>query len=221
LAREKVLGGEPVFGRAVILHCVLREYIGLYVELLSGFEAAQVRGLIRVRDNGDLDHLSAYLGNGKADAVQRDGTLRDDLRPELVGQFDGEAPVGCVERWMQGHERDERCCRVDVTLHNVTAERRARGRWQLQVDDGSRRERAERGARERLRGEVGGEVFGIADVERRKADAVDRDAVARAPTACERGCVQRKARGREREDGSSGFNEAGEHSCQFTVHSSQ
>jgi len=164
-----------------------------------------------VRDDGDLNRLSGDLRDGETDAVQRDGALRDDLCSELRRQLDGESPVGDVDLRMQRDERDERCGRVDVTLHDVAAERRSGGRWQLEVDDSACGERAKRRAREGLGGEIGGEVGRIAGVERGEADAVDGDAVSGAPAAGERGRGDGQPRGGERDDGSGGFDEAGKH----------
>jgi hypothetical protein len=64
-----------------------------------------------------------------------------------------------------------------MTLHDVPAERRARGRGKFEVDDGSGAQIGQGGAGESLFGEVGGEGR-QGDIERGEADAVDRDRIA-------------------------------------------
>jgi len=127
-------------------------------------------------DDGDLDLVAVDGGDGEGDSFDGDGALFDDVAGERVRDGEAEAVIGGFGVGGDGLKGDEGGGGVDVTLHDVAAERGACGGWQLEVDDGVGTETRERGARDGLGGEVGGEARGKGmrfDVERGETDSAN------------------------------------------------
>ena len=176
---------------------------------------------VGVGDDGYLHGVAVDSGYGEGDALDGDGALGDDVLAEVVGELEGESPVGSGGGFgRDGVQREQGGGAVDVALDDVAAERRACGSGELQVDDGAGAEMGKRGAGDGLGGEVGGEGSG-GDVEGGEADSVDGDAIAEGEACGERwrvdGDAGRSGGGRGGEDGSGGFDEASEHSYRVLV----
>ncbi len=123
---EEIGGGEPVFfGVGALGGGVFREDVGLEIDGRAGREGVQVGGFVGVGDDGDFDAREVrgeVSRDGEADAVYGDGALRDDLRGELIGELEGETPVGGVEVGVKREDGEEFSGRVDVALDDVAAE---------------------------------------------------------------------------------------------------
>jgi hypothetical protein len=100
---------------------VFREDVGLDIYGSAGLERVQVGGLVGVGDDRDLDAREIDTRDRETDAVYGDGALRDDLRGELIGELEGETPVGGGEVGVKGKNGEEFSGGVDVTLDDVAA----------------------------------------------------------------------------------------------------
>ena len=209
---ETVGAFAPTFG-------VLAEDIDFDVEGVSGRQGSEVGCGVRVRNDGNLDLVVVDGGDGQGDAFDGDRAFFDDVAHERVGDGEAKAVVGGVAVEGDGIECDEGRGGVDVTLDDVSAERRAGGGGELEIDDGVGPEARERGACDGLCGEIGGEARrkGVGFyVERGEADSADGDRVTRIEAADERGrCGDGDAGDAgvwgDVKNGSRGFDQAGEH----------
>ena len=216
---DEVLLGEVEGVGVLDAFGVFAEDIDLDVERRAGDERAEAGGRVGVGNDGHFDPVARDGSHGEADAFDGDGAFFDDVAGEGVGKGETQAPVGRLGRGgVDGVEGDEGACAIDVSLHDVSAERRAGGGGQLEVDDGSGLEAGERGAGDGLGGEIGGEArregVGL-DGKRGETDAADGDAVAGGEPGgqCGRGDgdARRARSGRDGQDGPGGFDDAGEH----------
>src|SRR6185312_13239546 len=124
---------------------VLGDEVYLDVQLVPGRGRAEGRALEGLGDQGDLEPALAELGDGEADAGQRDRALVDHVAGELGREGDAEAAGEAV---LAG--REDRGDAVDVALDDVAAEPLAGPHRQLEVDARAGTEAAQGGDGEGL-----------------------------------------------------------------------
>ena len=100
----------------------------------------------RVRDQRDLEAVVVERGDRERDAVDRDRALLEAVADDRLGRVDPDAAAVSFRR-----DRADAADGVDVTLHDVAAERVADAERRLDVHRVAGREAAERRTRERLR----------------------------------------------------------------------
>ena len=187
---EELLGeGERCFG--LLPFGVAGQDVGLDVDQAAGGERVQAGGGVGVGDDGDFYDVAVDGGDGEGDALDGDGTLGDDVLGEGVGKLKAEAPVGGWGGGVDGVEGEEGGGAIDVALDDVSAQGRAGGSGEFEVDDGAFVEVGEGGAGDGLGGEVGREAWGECvglDAEGGDADSADGDAVASVEAGGEGGC---------------------------------
>ena len=151
---------------------VLGENVGLEVDPVAGREVAEGRCGERVRDQGDSEAFGVERSDGEARSLEGDGALLDDVAEDLRRRVDPKPASVSL-----GIEPPDGAAAVEMALHVVAAERLAGSKRGLEVDARSRREPAERRARERFRDGVERDAP-VGDRDGGQAAAVDRDRVA-------------------------------------------
>ena len=159
-------------GKAEQLFGVFGDDVAFEVDHIAADALGQRRLLVGVRDGRDGQARLGHARNGEADAVDGDRALLHDVAQDVGIRVDGVPDGGIVTLDARNRAR-----RVDVPGDEVPAEAPVGRHRALQVDVASRRERAERGALERLVHDVCREGLG-GDARGGQAHAVRGDAVA-------------------------------------------
>src|SRR4051794_40135305 len=151
---------------------VLGEHINLQVHDTPGGGLPERRALERLWDQGDGESAAVHSGHCKRHPVDRDGALLHDIAKDLgwCGHPDDprEAVLG---------DRLDLARAAHVALHHVTAEPVAGAQRELDVHLIALAQRPQRRAAQRFRHHVGAEAAAVG-LDRREADAVDRDRIA-------------------------------------------
>ena len=97
---------------------ILGNDVGFDVHRVAGLQRIQVRHLDGVRDDGDRQAQSFEIGDGQADAFDRDRSLEDHVLLQVFWNVDVHPEiVGVVNRL----KADEAAGAIDVPLDDVTA----------------------------------------------------------------------------------------------------
>ena len=116
-------------------------------------------GAVGVGNDGNGDLVADDGGYGQADAFDSDRALFYDVAGERVGDGETELPVGGIGGvGGDGLEGEEGACAIDMALDDVSAEGRAGGCGEFEVDDRLRVQQRECGPGDGLGGEIGGEA---------------------------------------------------------------
>src|SRR5438477_11791036 len=137
---------------------VLREYVGFEVDELPGTQRSQSRPLGGMWDERDLEERLAQRGDRERDAVDGDETLVHHVAGLVGGESE---PQPCRPAALL-FACEQLGRRVDVALHEVTAERRRRRRGALEVHACTAHRPPQRRASERLRDEIHGKPARVA-----------------------------------------------------------
>ena len=113
--------------------------------------------MVRVRDDGDRQDIAAQLGNGEADAVNRDRAFIHEVTIELRRNPQFHPPVVAAQRF----ERPQFTNAIHVALHDVAAQPVRQRERTLQIDFRSNLQEPQIAAADRLRGEVDRQGCGI------------------------------------------------------------
>src|SRR5487761_1061832 len=137
-----------------LLH-VLGDHVDLEVDLGAWLLHAERGALERLGDEADLEPVVADPGNGKADAVDGDGTFVHDVPAEARGQADADdLPL------LLRVATDDGGRAVGVPLDEMAAEPVLKAHRALQVDLGAGSHRLEAGVPQGLPHHVGREAEG-------------------------------------------------------------
>src|SRR5712691_1769489 len=150
---------------------VLGQHVGFDVDEVARGERAQCRALGGVRDERDLEEGLAKPRDRQRYAVERDESLHHDVAGEAFGKCEAEA--GRTATFLAAS--DQLAGRIDMSLHEVAAQRRRRRGRRLEIHARPADRTSERGPRERLRDEVDREPVRVAFHDR-EARARDVDA---------------------------------------------
>src|SRR5439155_8244521 len=127
---------------------------------VAGSQGPERRRLERVGHEGDREAVLVEPGDRQRDAVDGDRALLDAVAEELGRRVDPDRLAA------RAHAAEA----VDVTLHEVAAERLARTERRLEGDAVARLQRTECRARKRI---VDAVERALRSADRRPADAVD------------------------------------------------
>src|SRR5439155_1464515 len=146
---------------------ILRQDVGLEIDVVARLEPAERRRPERVLDERDGKALLIELGDRERDALDGDRSLLDQVAEDVRPDVDPD-PLALALGLDRAHGTDG----VDVPLHVVTAERVPRTQRRLEVHLAAER----LGTVERLVHDVEAERP-VAHVGNRQTDAVDGDRV--------------------------------------------
>jgi hypothetical protein len=169
---------------------VLGENVDLEVQPSAGDGELQRRDLQRVRDQGHAHAVFLDAGDREAHALQADRALVNAVRHEVGGEAHGQFQAALA----QGAGLDDFAHAVDMTEHEMAAQRRRGREGRLKVDDAARRPKGQRGLGQRFGNGAHGEAGGQQGLDR-QAHAVAGNAVADRELRRDAGSLDRKAHG--------------------------